>query len=112
MGNGLFRLMTELKLKPDYARAFAPIPMEPAGFTLDEIQELSWTATSQNQLPVFMLLSENDRIVDNDKVQQFLGHMFLGETRNRLITCDSGHAFHFEMPEKVTGEIIRFIDEN
>jgi hypothetical protein len=67
---------------------------------------------ANRRLPVLMLLAENDRIVDNDKVQQFLGPMFLGETRNRLITCYSGHAFHFEMPEKVAGEIISFIDEN
>ena len=43
---------------------------------MDEIQELSWTAILQNRLTVLMLLAENDRIVDNDKVQQFMGHMF------------------------------------
>jgi esterase/lipase len=65
----------------------------------------------QNRLPVLMFLAENDRIVDNHKVQQFMGHLFSGENRNRLVTCDSGHAIHFEMPEKVAGEIIRFLGE-
>ena len=136
-GNNLFSMMTELKLKPDRNRAYVPIPMEPADFTLveewldfieqddlkttkitlktayimDEIQELSWSAIMQNRLPVLMFLAENDRIVDNHKVQQFMGHLFSGENRNRLVTCDSGHAIHFEMPEKVAGEIIRFLGE-
>ena len=135
-GNNLFALIRELKLKPARTHAYIPIPMEGTDFTLkeewfdfiendklktsmitmrtafimDEIQELSWTAMLQNTLPVLTVLAENDRIVDNGKVQQFMGHMFSTESRNRLVTIDSGHAIHFERPDTAADEILSFIE--
>ena len=135
--NNISNMVAELKLKPDRTQAYVPIPMEAADFTLEdewldfienddlkttmvtmktahvmnEIQELSWTAILQNMLPVLTILARNDRIVDNNKVQQFMGHMFSDKDRNRLVTFDSGHAIQFEMPEKIAAEIIRFIGE-
>ena len=40
---------------------------------MDEVQELSWFAMLQNSLPVLAIMAENDRIVDNNKVLQFIG---------------------------------------
>ncbi len=130
-------MMSEFKLKPDRNRVCIPIPMEAADFTqvqewldfierdklkttqvtvktvsiMDEIQELSWSAILQTHLPMLAVLAEKDRIVDNNKVQQFLGCLFDKEGKNRLIKVDSGHAIQFEMPEKIAGEISRFIQE-
>jgi len=79
------------------------------GYIMDEIQELSWSAILQTNHPVLTILAENDRLVDNNKVQQFMGHMFSGGNGNRLVKVESGHAVQFEMPEKIAGEIIDFI---
>ncbi len=131
----IFNMVKELKLKPAREQAYVPILMEAADFTLrdewldfiendelkttmitmktahimDEVQELSWSAILENSLPTLAILAENDRIVDNRKVHQFLGHMFNGENGNRLVTYASGHAVQFEMPGQVAGEILRFI---
>ena len=76
---------------------------------MDEIQELSWFAMLQNTLPVLAIMAENDRIVDNKKVLQFIGHLFPGENQNRLVSMESGHAVQFEKPEAVATEIINFV---
>jgi pimeloyl-ACP methyl ester carboxylesterase len=128
-------MISEFKLKPERSRACIPIPMEATDFTLvdewldfidnddlkttmitlksvsimDEIQELSWFAMLQNSLPVLAIMAKNDRIVDNNKVQQFIGHLFSGENQNRLISLESGHAIQFEKPEEVATEILNFI---
>jgi len=133
--SNIFNMVKALKLKPDREKAYVPIPMEAADFTLqeawldfiendalkttmvtmktayimDEIQELSWSAVLKNRLPLLAILAENDRIVDNGKFQQFLGHMFTGEHGNRLVTFDSAHALQFEQPAETAGEIHRFI---
>lgn len=133
--SNISNMLTELKLRPDRSQAYIPVPMEAADFTLEdewldfienddlkttmvtmktvqvmnEIQELSWTAILQNMLPILTILARNDRIVDNNKVQQFLGHMFSDKDRNRMVTLDSGHAIQFEIPEKIADEIMRFI---
>jgi len=133
--NNIFSMVKELKLKPSREQAYVPIPMEAADFTLqdewldfienddlkttmitmktahimDEVQELSWSAILENTLPTLAILAENDRIVDNRKVRQFLGHLFNGENGNRLVAFASGHAVQFEMPGDVAGEIMRFI---
>lgn len=130
-------MMAEFKLQPDRDHAFVPIPMEATDFTLvdkwldfiesdklkttkvtaksvnimDEIQEISWGAILQTRLPLLTILAENDRIVDNNKVQQFLSPLFSEGSKNRLIKFDSGHAIQFEIPEKIAGEIYRFIRE-
>jgi L-alanine-DL-glutamate epimerase-like enolase superfamily enzyme/pimeloyl-ACP methyl ester carboxylesterase len=135
--SNVFNMVNKLKLKPERDQAYVPVPMEAADFTLenewldfiendelkttmitmktaqimDEIQELSWAAILTNRLPLLALLAENDRIVDNAKVRQFIGPMFTEESGNRLITFDSGHAIQFEMPEQIAGEIHRFILE-
>ncbi len=129
--------ITEFQLKPDRDQACIPIPMEATDFTqvpewldfiendelkttkvtiktvyiMDEIQEISWSAILQTHLPMLAILAERDRIVDNNKVQQFLGFLFDQEGKNRLITVDSEHAVQFEIPEKIAGEIYRFIQE-
>jgi pimeloyl-ACP methyl ester carboxylesterase len=76
---------------------------------MDEVQELSWGAVLQNRLPTLAILAEKDRIVDNNKFQQFMGPMFTGKSRNKLIMVDSGHAIQFERPEEVAKELISFL---
>jgi pimeloyl-ACP methyl ester carboxylesterase len=76
---------------------------------MDEIQELSWFAMLQNRLPILVMMGKQDRIVDNLKVLEFIGHLFQGENRNRLVMKESGHAIHFEKTEEVASEIANFI---
>ncbi len=128
-------MISEFKLKPTRDQASIPIPMEATDFTLvdewldfienddlkttlitlksvnimDEIQELSWFAMLQNRLPLLAIMAENDRIVDNNKVRQFIGHLFSGENKNRIVSLASGHAIQFEKPKEVAAEIITFI---
>jgi L-alanine-DL-glutamate epimerase-like enolase superfamily enzyme/pimeloyl-ACP methyl ester carboxylesterase len=131
----VFDMMSEFKLEPDRSQACIPIPMEPTDFTfkeewldfiendelkttwitmktvsiMDEIQELSWGAFLQTHLPTLAILGENDRIVDNNKFQQFYGHMFSKESENRLARFDSCHAIQFERPGELSNEIFRFV---
>jgi L-alanine-DL-glutamate epimerase-like enolase superfamily enzyme/pimeloyl-ACP methyl ester carboxylesterase len=131
-------MISEFKLKPERNQACIPIPMEATDFTLvdewldfienddlkttlitlksvsimDEIQELSWFAMLQNHLPVLAIMAEHDRIVDNNKVRQFIGHLFSGENKNRMVSLASGHAIQFERPEEVATEILTFIGKN
>lgn len=133
--NNIFSIIKKLKLQPAREQAYVPILMEAADFSLQdewldfiendglkttmvtmktahimaEIQELSWSAILENKLPTLAVLAENDRIVDNRKVRQFLGHMFTGENLNHLVTLASGHAVQFEIPGHVAGEILQFI---
>ena len=131
-------MISEFKLKPERNHACIPIPMEATDFTLidewldfidnddlkttmitlkstsimDEVQELSWFAILQNTLPVLAIMAENDRIVDNNKVLQFIGHLFTGDNQNRLVSLESGHAIQFEKPEEVAIEILNFIRQS
>ena len=131
-------MISEFKLKPERDHACIPIPMEATDFTLvdewldfienddlkttlitlksvsimDEIQELSWFAMLQYRLPVLTIMAEHDRIVDNNKVRQFIGHLFSGENKNRMVSLASGHAIQFERPEEVATEILTFIGKN
>jgi L-alanine-DL-glutamate epimerase-like enolase superfamily enzyme/pimeloyl-ACP methyl ester carboxylesterase len=134
----VLEMVSGFKLKPERNHACIPIPMEAADFTLvdewldfienddlkttlitlksvsimDEIQELSWLAMLQNSLPVLAIMAEHDRIVDNNKVRQFIGHFFSGENKNRMISMACGHAIQFERPEEVAAEILTFIRKN
>ncbi|HOX79411.1 MAG TPA: alpha/beta hydrolase, partial [Bacteroidales bacterium] len=125
----------EFKLKPERNHACIPIPMEATDFTLenewldfierdplkttmvtlksvsimDEIQELSWGAIPQNHLPTLVMMGQQDRIVDNRKVLEFINHLFQGKNRNRLVMEESGHAIHLEKTEEVASEIANFI---
>ncbi len=134
----VLEMISALKLKPERNHACIPIPLEPTDFTLidewldfidkdhlkttlvtlksvsimDEIQELSWFAMMQNRLPVLAIMAEQDRIVDNDKVLQFIGHLFSGENRNRIVSLACGHAMQFEKAEEVATEILNFIRKN
>ncbi|MEE8398532.1 MAG: alpha/beta fold hydrolase [Desulfobacterales bacterium] len=133
--SNIFNMVSELRLRPDRSQAYVPIPMEGTDFTfdeswldfiendalkttmvtmktvyiMDEIQEISWQAIFQTSLPILTILAENDRVVDNNKTQQFIGHLFSGEGRNRLVTFESAHAIQFEVPDSIAGEILRFI---
>jgi len=128
-------MISEFKLKPDPNQAYVPIPMESTDFTfeeewldfiekdelkttavtmktiniMDEIQELSWGAILQTSLPTLCVLAEQDRIVDNNKVQQFIGHMFSDSNGNRLVKFPGSHAIHFEKPAGLADEILGFI---
>jgi pimeloyl-ACP methyl ester carboxylesterase len=128
-------MIAGFKLKPEREQACIPIPMEPTDFTLDdgwldfiendklktnlinlksvsimdEIQELSWFAMLKNRLPVLAVLAENDRIVDNNKVVQFLDAFLAPEGGNRMIKMKTAHAVHFEKAEEVAAEILNFI---
>jgi pimeloyl-ACP methyl ester carboxylesterase len=131
----IMEMISEFKLKPERDRACIPIPMEANDFTLverwldfiaddplkttlitlksasimDEVQELSWFAILKNTLPVLAVMARNDRIVDNDKVLQFIGHLFPGQDQNRLVSLDSAHAVQFEKPQELATEILTFI---
>ena len=131
----ILKMISEFKLKPERDHACIPIPMEPTDFTLvdewldfidqddlkttmitlksanimDEVQELSWLAMLQNTLPVLAIMAKNDRIVDNNKILQFIGHLFSGESENRMISLESGHAIQFERPAEVASEIMNFV---
>ncbi len=128
-------MISEFKLQPDRNHACIPLPMEAIDFTfeeewldfiendelkttmvtlktvsiMDEIQELSWSAMLQNSLPVLAILAKNDRIADNNKFQQVMGHMFSEGNQNRLVSFNSAHAIHFEIPVEVANEIFHFI---
>ena len=130
-------MISEFKLEPEHSQAYVPIPMEATDFTLmeewldfiendelkttlvtmksvnimDEIQELSWGAILQISVPMLMILAENDRIVDNRKVQQFIGHKFSEKYQNRLAKFDSSHAIQFEMPRQTAKEIYSFMQK-
>lgn len=130
-------MVSEFNLKPDRDHAYVPIPMEATDFTLldewidfiesdklrttkiimksvnimDEIQEISWGAIQHIQLPMLAIFAENDRIVDNNKVKQFLSPIFSKGNQNRMIKFDSAHAIQFEIPQKIAGELHRFITE-
>ncbi|MHB8137762.1 MAG: alpha/beta fold hydrolase [Smithellaceae bacterium] len=131
----ILEMAAVFKLKPDHDHSCVPSPMEATDFTLadkwldfiekddlkttllniksarimDEIQEMSWIAMLQNRLPVIAIMAEQDRIVDNRKVVQFLDHLFSGDTRNQLITLSSGHAIQFEKPQEAALAILKFI---
>jgi L-alanine-DL-glutamate epimerase-like enolase superfamily enzyme/pimeloyl-ACP methyl ester carboxylesterase len=131
----VLKMMTQFKLKPERNLACIPIPMEATDFTLDdewldfidaddlkttmitlksvsimdEIQELSWFAMLQNTLPVLAIMAEHDRMVDNKRVLQFIGHLFPGGNENRLVSLECGHAIQFERPKEVASEIINFV---
>lgn len=134
----VMEMVSGFKLKPDRDHACIPIPMEATDFTLvdewldfiendalkttlitlksvsimDEIQELSWFAMLQNRLPVLAIMAEHDRIVDNNKVLQFIGPLFTGENENRMVSLACGHAIQFERAEEVATEILTFIRKN
>jgi pimeloyl-ACP methyl ester carboxylesterase len=138
IGEKIFlHMISEFKLKPDPKQAYVPIPMEPTDFTfdeewldfiekdglkttavtmksiniMDEIQEMSWGAVLRIPLPILVVLAENDRIVDNNKVQQFIGHLFSQGDKNRMVTFGGSHALHFEKPAELAHEILRFVEK-
>ncbi|MDD4356095.1 MAG: alpha/beta fold hydrolase, partial [Smithellaceae bacterium] len=128
-------MIAEFKLKPDYDHACIPVPMEATDFTLvdewldfiekddlktiflnlkstrimEEIQEMSRSAMLKNRLPVLVIMAEQDRIVDNNKVKQLLDPLFFDNKGNQLITLSSGHAIQFEKPEEAALAILNFI---
>ena len=133
--NVIMDMISTFKLKPDRDFACIPVPMEATDFTLvdewldyierdnlkttfltlksarimDEIQEMSWFAMMENRLPALVLIGEQDRIVDNRKVLQFLDPFFSGTSKNRILSLDCGHAIHFEKTREVASAIAGFI---
>ena len=133
--NIILNMIAEFKLKPEHDHACIPVPMEATDFTLvdewldfiekdelkttllnlksarimDEIQEMSESAMLKNRLPVLAIMAEQDRIVDNSKVEQLLDHFFSGDTGNQLITLSSGHAIQLEKPKEAALAILNFI---
>lgn len=133
----VLKMITEFSLKPDRDHACVPIPMDGTDFTLndiwldfiekdelkttmitmksasvmDEVQELSWFAVPDIVQPMLMIMADKDRIVDNDKVMQFMGHRFGDDRCNRLVHVNSGHAIQFEDADTVAQEITVFIDQ-
>jgi pimeloyl-ACP methyl ester carboxylesterase len=134
----VLEMIASFKIKPERNHACIPIPLEATDFTLidewldfiekdplkttlvtlksvsimDEIQELSWSAMLQNRVPVLAIMAEHDRIVDNNKVMQFIRHLFSDEHRNRMVSLACGHAIQFEKTEEVATEILNFIRKN
>lgn len=131
-------MISSFKIHPSRYEAKIPIPMEASDFTssgkwldfiekdtlkmtmltlksaaiMEEIQELSWAAVFQNQLPMLAVIAENDRIVDNNKFQQVVGPLFENSPKNRLFRLESGHAIQFEQPDEVADMILDFIFRN
>jgi pimeloyl-ACP methyl ester carboxylesterase len=66
----------------------------------------------ENRLPLLAIMAEHDRIVDNNKVRQFIGHFFHEKSKNRMVSLASGHAIQFEKPEEVAAEILNFIQKS
>ncbi|SCY45595.1 alpha/beta fold hydrolase [Desulfoluna spongiiphila] len=132
----MMEMISEFDLKPERNRACIIIPMEPADFTLDEawldyidtddlkttkitlksanimdeIQELSVFAIKANTCPTLAILADQDRIVDNKKTIEVLGHQFSGSSSNTLEFIDTAHAVQFEKPEEVAEYIDRFLN--
>jgi pimeloyl-ACP methyl ester carboxylesterase len=130
-------IISEFKLQPERDHACIPIPMEPADFTLedkwldciandplkttritlksanvmDEVQERSWYAILANTCPTLAILATGDRIVDNRKVADFIGHQFTGDGPNTLETIDTAHAVQFEKPGELAERICRFLEK-
>lgn len=126
----------EFSLKPERDHACIPIPMEATDFTyseewldfiendrlkttmitlksvniMDEIQELSWYSMLQNKLPLLVIIADRDRIVDNNKVTQFIKPFFDSSELNKMTVLDSAHAIQFEKPSEVAAEILSFIE--
>ncbi|WP_300673577.1 alpha/beta fold hydrolase [Desulfoluna sp.] len=133
----MMEMISEFHLKPERDHACIPIPMEPADFTLeekwldlidndplkttkitlksanimDEIQELSWRAILVNTCPTLAILATHDRIVDNRKVREFIGHQFSDTGTNTLDTIDTAHAAQFEKPNELARQICRFLNK-
>ncbi|BCS94867.1 hypothetical protein DSLASN_04990 [Desulfoluna limicola] len=134
--NVMMDMISEFNLKPERDHACIPIPMEPADFTLeekwldfiendplkttqitlksanimDEIQERSWYAILTNTCPTLAILAENDRIVDNKKVADFIGHQFIANGPNSLETIETAHAAQFEKPALLAERIVTFLN--
>ncbi|MHB8772098.1 MAG: alpha/beta fold hydrolase [Syntrophales bacterium] len=131
-------MLAAFRLKPERDHACIPVPMEASDFTLvnewldfiandtlkttmvtlksltvmEQIQELSSLfSLLQNTLPVLTITAKYDRIVDNKKVLQFIGHHFTGVNRNRLVQLKCGHALQFEKTKEVAAEILTFIKQ-
>lgn len=128
-------LIRNFDLAPSRKEVCIPIPMQGTDFTLDndwldfiekdtlkttcitmksasvmdEIQELSWMAMMNVFQPMLVIMADRDRIVDNDKVLEFIGHRFAEGAVNRLVCVDCAHAVQFEQPETVAAEILSHI---
>lgn len=135
--NVMMDIISEFNLKPERDHACIPIPMEPADFTLeekwldfidndtlkttqitlksanimDEIQERSWYAILANTCTTLAILADSDRIVDNKKVAEFIGHQFTDNGPNTLETIDTAHAAQFEKPDQLAERIVTFLDK-
>lgn len=133
--NVMLEMISEFNLKPERSHACIPIPMEAEDFTLEErwldfidndplkttqitlksanimneIQELSWVAIMANTCPTLAILAEKDRIVDNRKVTEFIGHQFVDNSPNILETIDTAHAAQFEKPDLLAERITSFL---
>lgn len=129
-------MIARFKLQPDHTHARIPLPFEPADVTsvdewldfierdhlknlfvplkslgiMEEIRELSRSALLNNKNPLLVVLGEEDRMVDNDKVRQLINPLCHGTDRNRLVSLDGGHALYFEKTGEVASEIIAFIE--
>ncbi len=122
----------EFELRPDPARPYVKVPLEPADFTTRpqwrefiERDELKLTLVSDGtvtaweelahiaerefarlgDLPVLAVLAGGDRLVDNPRVREFLSD------RKQITIADvsTGHAVHFEGLDTLTGLILSFI---
>jgi len=128
-------MIAAFKLKPERNLACVPIPLEADDFTLaepwidfiehdrlkmtsmtlkslkimEEIQEMSLSVMLPDHLPVLAITAEQDRIVDNKKVTQFLERLLSGKPENQLTEVNSGHAIQFEKPKEGALMILKFI---
>jgi len=128
-------LIDRFDLTPERQDAFAPVPLLPTDFTvnddwldfidhdelktktltlksvvvMDEVQEQSWSAILQIKSPIFLLTATGDRIVDNRKVLQYTGPLLKASPANHVMEVDAGHAVQFEKPEELAEALVDFI---
>lgn len=122
----------ELKVTPDPARPFVLVPLRAADFTdrpewreyieadalklvhvtsgtIDAWEEIAVRSEKDfdriGRFPVLAVIGDRDRLVDGDRVQDFLrGHPDL-----RVHVLDTGHAINFEDPDAFVALVADFI---
>jgi alpha-beta hydrolase superfamily lysophospholipase len=125
-------VVAELGLTPEPTRAYINVPLRPSDFTdRPEWQEFidndrlrlvrvtrstidSWEQIAVQSekdyprighLPVLAVFGRRDKLVDNERVRDFL----LGHPDIRIRELDTGHAIHFEDADTVSGLVAAFI---
>jgi pimeloyl-ACP methyl ester carboxylesterase len=125
-------VVEELGLTPEPTRAYINVPLRPSDFTdhpawhefidndplklvrvtvstIDSWEEIASQSEKDyariGQLPVLAIFGKADKLVDNDRVRDFL----LGHPDIQVHELDTGHAIHFEAAETLSGLVAGLI---